>query len=103
MKTLFDEPTARASDPATSKAAAVSAAPHAESIRRAVQWALAGGDARTDESIIDSVRVLFPRATESGIRTRRSELVKAGLVVDSGERGQTKTGRESIKWRVKNV
>ena len=36
----------------------------------------------------------------SGLRTRRSELVDAGLVVDSGERKLTQNGAKSIVWRL---
>lgn len=35
----------------------------------------------------------------SGVRSRCSELVEAGWVVDSGERGRTATGGSSIMWR----
>lgn len=40
-----------------------------------------------------------PRASESGIRSRRAELVKKGLVVDSGERERLSTGRKAIVWK----
>lgn len=39
-------------------------------------------------------------ASESGIRTRRAELVKQGKVIDTGQRGITPTGRKSIIWAV---
>jgi len=36
--------------------------------------------------------------TESGVRSRRSELVQAGLVRDTGERVKLATGRRAIVW-----
>lgn len=41
---------------------------------------------------------MYPYQAESGIRTRRSELVRKGLVVDSGRRTTTRSGRKSIVW-----
>ena len=36
----------------------------------------------------------------SGIRTRRSELVHAGYVRDSGHRATLPTGRKAIVWEI---
>jgi hypothetical protein len=44
----------------------------------------------------------FPRASESGIRSRRAELVRLGRVVDSGERNITVSRRKAIVWAVPN-
>lgn len=41
----------------------------------------------------------LPRQGESGIRSRRADLVKAGLVVDSGQRALKPSGRRSILWQ----
>jgi hypothetical protein len=38
------------------------------------------------------------RASESGIRTRRAELVRAGLVEDSGNKATLASGRKAIIW-----
>jgi hypothetical protein len=38
------------------------------------------------------------RASESGIRTRRAELVRAGLVEDSGNKVTLGSGRKAIIW-----
>jgi hypothetical protein len=55
---------------------------------------------RTDPQLIEAYRKLkhAPRASESGIRTRRAELVDRGLVVDSGLRSVTPFGRKAIVW-----
>lgn len=42
----------------------------------------------------------YPKASESGIRSRRAELTRLGSVVDSGERRVTPSGRQSIVWKV---
>jgi hypothetical protein len=44
-----------------------------------------------------------PRASESGIRSRRAELVDRGLVVDTGARVKLTSGRYSIVWGLANV
>lgn len=55
---------------------------------------------RTDSQLVEAYRKLkrAPRASESGIRSRRAELVAKGLVVDSGRRGLTPFNREAIVW-----
>jgi len=40
-----------------------------------------------------------PRASESGIRSRRAELVEAGMVEDSGQRVKLPSGRNAIVWQ----
>jgi hypothetical protein len=39
-----------------------------------------------------------PRASESGIRSRRAELVKLGLVKDTGKRDKSAANRQMIVW-----
>lgn len=41
----------------------------------------------------------MPYVSESGLRSRRSELVSRGLVVDSGDRVKMRSGRNSIVWK----
>ena len=41
---------------------------------------------------------LPPKASQSGLRTRVSELVRGGVVKDSGERRPMSTGRKAIVW-----
>lgn len=40
----------------------------------------------------------FPRASESGIRSRRAELVDQGLIKDSGAREKLESGRSAVVW-----
>lgn len=42
----------------------------------------------------------YPQQSESGIRTRRKELVAKGLVVDTGRRTLTVSGRRTVVWAV---
>ena len=44
-----------------------------------------------------------PNASESGIRSRRAELVDRGLVIDTGRRVKLASGRYSIVWGLANV
>lgn len=39
-------------------------------------------------------------ASESGIRSRRSELVAQGKIIDSGKRVKMRSGRLSIVWEL---
>jgi hypothetical protein len=39
-----------------------------------------------------------PKASESGIRSRRAELVKLGLVKDTGKRDLSASNRQMIVW-----
>jgi hypothetical protein len=95
---------ARRGDPATSRAAAVSLGDLRGS-QRAVLSVLrrygpadfatlisryAGEGERDPET--------YPLQSESGIRTRVSELVALGLVVDTGRRVRLDTGRQAVVW-----
>lgn len=82
----------RSTDPQTSKEAAKVVS--RGKVREEILSLLEKGSL-TDQQIIARLGV---KASESGVRTRRSELVKAGLVYDTGERRLTDTGRRSIAW-----
>ena len=58
--------------------------------------------AQTDVDLINTYRSFktAPWASESGIRTRRHELVERGLVMDSGKRSVLPSGRRAIVWSV---
>jgi hypothetical protein len=98
----WDEPKARTSDPDTSHAAACSLDQMTE--RRQAVWAiLAEHGPLTDESLVaiydqfaeDNV---VPPQSPSGVRTRRNELTKLGVAIDTGQRGTTVSGRSAILW-----
>lgn len=88
---------ARRSDPGTSKLAAESIS--SENIRASQQEILkilATYGPLSDGSIYKYVK----RQSTSGARTRRSELVRQGLVQDSQNRETTVSGRLSIIWEL---
>lgn len=93
-------PKARTTDPETSHEAAMSVM--AEKQRYRV-WVTAMGLKRfTDQQLQAQLRAEHPSKTfsDSGTRTRRSELVKMDLIVDSGTRAVLPSGRRSIIWAV---
>jgi hypothetical protein len=55
-----------------------------------------------DVDLINAYRAYktAPVASESGIRSRRAELVEQGLVEDSGRRVKLASGRNAIVWQV---
>jgi hypothetical protein len=60
---------------------------------------------RPDVELVAAYRNMktAPRASESGIRSRRAELVDRGLVVDTGRRVRLESGRYAIVWGHANV
>lgn len=98
-------PYARETDPQTSHDAAASVKNLTETKQHILQI-LSLAD-RTDEELILKYTIWgtnngWKWVSESGIRSRRAELVKAGLVIDSGKRKTLNTGREAIIWRKAN-
>ncbi len=92
-------PAARLTDPQTSHEAAASVSnigPTRAAILRLLQTGM------SDQLLVDSIRVLYGTgfASESGIRSRRAELVALGLVKDTGIRVRTASGRKAIVWTV---
>lgn len=94
-------PGARPTDPSTSHEAAASV----KNVTP-LQAAIIGILFRpmTDEQLIEDYRKtqtmmprLFPEASDSGIRSRRAELVKQGLVCPVGY-SKTKSNRNTIVW-----
>lgn len=94
-------PYARVSDPETSHEAAQSVSDISETkmvIRALLFYPM------TDQQLIRAYQEavsnkIAPEASESGIRSRRAELVDAGLVIDTGNYGTTPSGRRSKIWR----
>jgi hypothetical protein len=88
---------ARATDPKTSHDAAASV----DNITETQQYVLkALRKPRADVELVDAYRKFkrAPRASESGIRSRRAELVDRGLVIDTGRRVRLDSGRYAIVW-----
>lgn len=88
---------ARTTDPKTSHDAAASVA----DVTKTQEFILkALVRPRTDTELVEAYLKTkgAPLASESGIRSRRAELVKAGRVVDSGRKVILPSGRRSIIW-----
>jgi len=96
---------ARSTDPQTSALAAESSTELLQTkTQLAIMAILEHGEA-TDIEIIRIYKDLVefgdaPQASDSGIRSRRSELVRSGQVMDSGARRRTPAGRLSIVWKL---
>ena len=91
---------ARTTDPDTSHAAALSLSSHAiRESQQEVLDTLRHFGPLTDRALL---AILFDAEKKSqspsGIRTRRSELVDLGLVVDTGSRNTAPSGRREIVW-----
>ena len=61
--------------------------------------------AMTDERLVDAYYSMVgvggaPNASPSGIRSRRAELAKRGLIKDTGDRERLSSGRQAILWQV---
>lgn len=87
---------ARRSDPPTSKAAAEQIVHDIPRIREAVERSIKsfGKVGCTDQMLEECLRKLSP----SSVRTRRAELVRDGVVRDSGLTARTSSNREAIIW-----
>lgn len=81
----------------TSEAAAKDIEPKATTLRGMVLTFLRNMKRPVDtESIAKALRRPY-----ASIQPRLSELREAGLVEDSGERGQTQWGKKCIMWQIK--
>ena len=95
---------ARRGDPWTSWAAARSVDPATvTATHRAILSLLDKEGPMTDERIALTYAywsglVELPKQSPSGLRTRRKELVDAGLVRDTGATARLATGRQGIVW-----
>ena len=94
--TLFDPPRARHTDPQTAHRAArsVSGVGLEESILVVFRGPLAGSEGLTD----DDVCAMLPDRYPPSVKSARSRLTKAGLLVDSGRRRASNRGAEMIVW-----
>lgn len=97
--TLF-EAHARRTDPKTSHDAAASVRRIRESQADVLTIIRKCGPV-SDEGMIYAYRLAgMPWQSDSGLRTRRSELVALGAVIDSGQTIKTQSGRYSILWKL---
>lgn len=99
--------TTRKGDPVTSHEAVVDMTePTLNANQKAVLEALRrmGGRACDAELVYHYRQNMtdLPMQSESGIRTRRKEMVDAGRVADIGLRTYTKSGRPTIVWSLLN-
>lgn len=97
-------PTARWSDPSESHKAAASVRSTGPTHRRIMEL-FKDKPQMTDSEIkyqwqVREVRDDWPKISDSGLRTRRRELVTAGLLRDSKRRLTTKGGRTTAVWEV---
>ena len=88
-------------DPPTSRAAAESVSLESVTrLQRAILNTLTlARRPCTDEEICE--RLSWMRASESGIRSRRAELLRKGLIEVADEDGRTKYGNRSRRYRVR--
>lgn len=95
-------PVARTTDPGTSHAAARSVKQPRTLRARLLGIFAAARKPLTDEDLIRRHHQVFPDqpATDSGIRSRRSELVRAGLLAPVDEKGRTASGRACWRYGV---
>ena len=91
-------PHARYTDPSTSHAAASSVQNITETQQAILQ--LLTLHPMTDQELVPwyQNQLIAPRASESGIRSRRAELVEQGLVKDTGARKKLESGRSAVVW-----
>lgn len=100
-----EEAHTRRGDPDTSFEAAERASKNLSAARRAVLGLfMAANKPMTDHDMIFAYNEMhktvpgLPKQTDSGLRTRRSELVRAGKVRFSGTYGVTPSGGRSRQW-----
>ena len=105
IPTLFDEVIAltRTTDPQTSHDAAKTVRVTDGQMAVYAEFRMYGP--MTDEQLIYALKVRSEscpdaQLSDSGARSRRSELVKLGMLRDSGQRGVTASGRQTIIWCV---
>jgi hypothetical protein len=93
-------PNTRLTDPETSHEAAKSVSRLADSYRIILELLTSFGP-MNDEQLITQWKAHSNKpASDSGIRSRRSELAAHGKVIDTGERVKMSSGRASIVWGI---
>lgn len=95
---MTSNPQARLTDPDTSHAAAASVDNLTRTRSRILDVLRVFGP-MTDQQIRSTyLQVYDEPISDSGLRTRRRELVDAGFARDSGQRARLASGRNGIVW-----
>jgi hypothetical protein len=99
-------PVARRTDPTTSHAAAASV--DLRDSHRAVADCFEAYVELTDEELLRVYRQrqvshVYPAQSDSGLRTRRRELVDLRVLENSGRKARMETGRLAIVWTLAGV
>ena len=100
--TELHPPRARATDPGTSHDAARSVSGLREKQQAVLNCFKDFGPMTHEELVYRYTHVAagLPKQSQSGLRTRVSELVKLGKIADSGSRCRLSTGRFGTIWQV---
>ena len=93
-------PNTRTLDPSTSHEAEALVTGLAETYRIILNALRTSGPMNDTELIAYFRRSASKKASDSGIRSRRSELTAQGLLVDTGDRKRMESGRMSIVWGI---
>lgn len=101
--TLFGDPTARATDPDTSRDAAESMKPYAGDECRRVLTAIVaietyGGEGATAHDIVMRLAYSGRAPQQNCVARRCTDLRAAGLIEDTGDRRPGGSGRPLIVW-----
>lgn len=91
---------ARRTDPETSHAAAASLTPTALRASQSEVLNILRQGPMHDQRIAQVAMDWHTKQSPSGLRTRRRELVDAGLVEDSGRRETLTSGYKSVVWQL---
>jgi hypothetical protein len=99
------KPHARSTDRSTSHAAAQSTARRQTENQEAVLRVFRALTDATDEELVAHyerlrARLVLPEQSESGLRTRRRELVDRKRLRDSGRTRRTRGGRQATVWEL---
>jgi hypothetical protein len=101
-------PHARRENPETSFWAAASVTDLTQKQKAVIDILRRLGGEATDETIRNRYEAShdfnegFPQQSESGLRTRRKELVTRGDIRDSGRKRKLKSGRLAVVWEIVN-
>lgn len=96
---IFDAPVARSDDPDTSWSAARSVLDLNDKRRAVLEVISQYSQGITDDELVGVwPHLAYPAQSPSGLRTRRKELCEMDLVMDSGRRAPTATGRSAVVW-----